>query len=125
MKSSIIAPLDQRVGRISQNIGQNRRRSIFGDILQKEKNGKSRIVTKTHIEHPLSSTRRRGMHHCNIQGILRRDKQNPSMLQNLDSHEDQRIKGGKRVQFKPQILMHVYFSASIMEFFDENRYPEI
>lgn len=111
--------------RTSKNTGQNRRRSIFGDILQKEINGKSRIITKTHLERPLYSTNRRDMHQCNVQGILRRERQKSSMLHNLENCTDQRIKGEKKVQFKPQILMHIYFSASMMDFFDENRYPKI
>ena len=97
----------------------NRRRSIFGDVLQKAKDGKAGIVTKTHFEYPLHSVNKR-VHQCNIPGILRPERQNSSMLYNLQNCTDQRIKGGKRVQFKPQILMHIYFSESMIELLDEN-----
>lgn len=119
----------------NRSISNNNRRSIFGDVRRKEEAGKSRFVTRLHFECPIHQgnhfiTKRSGQEQP---GILKRSQKRSSPQH---SFADERFLGkmercnnrtriknvrsktipsepaeGKKVQFKTQILMHIYFAT--------------
>ena len=114
----------------------NRRRSIFADVREKEKD--ARIVTRVHIEDPSSQCNYRPKEKLvqDYPGILRSNSKE-SLLQSrgqfnaLNTDEDirssrhgrlerftssQKVEK-KKVQFKSQVLMHIYVSQCVAEYF--------